>query len=96
MQVPYGVVRTQGHRILGIEEKPTERYLVNGGVYVLDPDALHLIPHDTFYDMPTLFQQLADKGRETAVFPIREYWMDIGQIQDFERANGHFDEVFDT
>ena len=96
MQVPYGVIRTRGHRIVDIQEKPTERYLVNGGVYVLEPETLDLIPKATFYDMPTLFQQLADQGRETTVFPIREYWMDIGQMDDFERANGHYDEVFSS
>jgi NDP-sugar pyrophosphorylase family protein len=35
-----------------------------------------------------------DRGEETAVFPIREYWMDIGQMDDFRQANGQFDEVF--
>lgn len=94
MQVPYGVIRTQSHRIVDIHEKPTERYLVNAGVYVLQPEALALIPPDRFFDMPELFNVLMDRGDETAVFPIREYWMDVGQLDDFHRANGQFDEVF--
>lgn len=94
MQVPYGVIRTQSHRIIDIHEKPTERYLVNAGVYVLQADALGLIPEDQSFDMPDLFKRLMDRGEETAVFPIREYWMDIGQLDEFHRANGHFDEVF--
>jgi choline kinase/predicted transcriptional regulator len=40
MQVPYGVIRPQSHRIVDIHEKPTERYFVNAGVYVLSPEAL--------------------------------------------------------
>lgn len=94
MQVPYGVIRTQSHRIIDIHEKPTERYLVNAGVYVLEPDALTLIPQGQFFDMPHLFKLLMDQGEETAVFPIREYWLDIGQMDDFNRANGQFDEAF--
>lgn len=94
MQVPYGVIQTRSHRILDIQEKPTERYLVNGGVYVLQPHALDLIPEDEFFDMPDLFKRLIERGEETAVFPIREYWMDIGQKEDFDRANGQFEEVF--
>jgi NDP-sugar pyrophosphorylase family protein len=94
MQVPYGVIKTRSHRILDIHEKPTERYLVNAGVYVLQPDALALIPRDRSFDMPDLFKRLMDRGGDTAVFPIREYWMDIGQMDDFHRANGHFEEVF--
>lgn len=94
MQVPYGVIRTQSHRIIDIHEKPTERYLVNAGVYILQPEALSLIPRSRFFDMPDLFKALMDQGQETAVFPIREYWMDIGQPADFHKANGHFDEIF--
>ena len=94
MQVPYGVIETRSHRILDIREKPTERYLVNAGVYVLQPETLDLIPEDAFFDMPDLFKRLIERDRETAVFPIREYWMDIGQVADFKRANGDYDEVF--
>lgn len=94
MQVPYGVIRAQNHRIIDIQEKPTERYLVNAGVYVLQPAALALIPGDQRLDMPDLFHDLMGRGEETAVFPIREYWMDIGQLDDFHQANGHFENVF--
>lgn len=94
MQVPYGVIETRSHRILDIREKPTERYLVNAGVYVLEPKALDLIPGNRCFDMPELFRMLIGRGAETAVFPIREYWMDIGQLEDLQRAKGHFDEVF--
>lgn len=94
MQVPYGVIDTHSHRIVDIREKPTERYLVNGGVYVLQPDVLDLIPKDRPFDMPELFKLLIARGEETAVFPIREYWMDIGRMEDFHRANTHFDQTF--
>jgi dTDP-glucose pyrophosphorylase len=96
MQVPYGVIETRNNRILDIREKPTERYLVNAGVYVLQPDALELIPEGEPSDMPDLFKQLIKRGKETAVFPIREYWMDIGRAEDFDRATVQFDEVFKT
>jgi dTDP-glucose pyrophosphorylase len=94
MQVPYGVIETRNHRILDIREKPTERYLVNAGVYVLEPEALGLIPAREFCDMPDLFKALIVRGDETAVFPIREYWMDIGRVDDFDRANVQFDAAF--
>lgn len=96
MQVPYGVIETRSHRILDIREKPTERYLVNAGVYVLQPETLDFIPRDEFFDMPDLFKRLIKQKEETVVFPIREYWMDIGRIEDFYQANGQFDQVFST
>jgi len=67
---------------------------VNAGIYVLEPTALDLIPPNTYFDMPTLFEKLIDAQNETAVFPIREYWLDIGQLADYDRANGEFKQVF--
>lgn len=89
-QIPYGVVKTEEHRLLGIEEKPMHSYFVNAGIYVLSPEILLLIPHNTFYDMPTLFDRLITNGIGASVFPIREYWLDIGRMSDFEKANMEF------
>lgn len=94
-QVPYGVVKLDKHRIYSIEEKPVQRFFVNAGIYVLEPETLDLIPHNDYYDMPTLFEQLVQQKSETAVFPIREYWLDIGRMDDFERAEGEFGKVFE-
>lgn len=93
-QVPYGVVRTDGAKLCSIEEKPIEKYFVNAGIYVINPEALELIPDNEYYDMPTLFNALIALGKKTTVFPILEYWMDIGRINDYERANNEFSEVF--
>lgn len=93
-QVPYGVVQTDQHRLIGIEEKPRERFFVNAGVYVLEPMVLDIVPKNTFLDMTTLFERLIDRGYETIVFPIREYWVDIGQLDDFEKANGEYEKYF--
>lgn len=93
-QVPYGVVRLDNHRITAIEEKPVQRFFVNAGIYVMEPQVIGLLQHGQYTDMPTLFEILISKGGEAAVFPLREYWLDIGRIDDFERANGEFDKVF--
>ncbi|RIX47311.1 CBS domain-containing protein [Paenibacillus nanensis] len=89
-QVPYGVVRVNNDRLEGIEEKPVQRFFISGGIYVLSPDALQYIPQDTFYDMPSLFDKLLQLEAATSAFPIREYWMDIGRLDDFERANSEY------
>jgi dTDP-glucose pyrophosphorylase len=94
LQVPYGVVKIDKHRITAIEEKPVQHFFVNGGIYVLEPDALDLIASNTYFDMPTLFQALIDGQQETVVFPIREYWLDIGHLADYDRANGDYMSVF--
>lgn len=93
-QVPYGVVQLEKHRLVGIEEKPTQRFFVNAGIYVLQPEVLDLIPADTFLDMPQLFKMMIELNHRTAVFPIREYWLDIGRKDDLERANLEFRDNF--
>lgn len=86
-QVPYGVVRAEGEILSGIDEKPVQTFFVNAGIYVLEPMVLRFIPENSFFDMPTLFEKLIEKGHKTTIFPIREYWLDIGQMDDLKRAN---------
>lgn len=93
-QIPYGVVEINGQRITSIIEKPSQRFLVNAGIYVLQPETLGLIPTDTFFDMPDLFKWLIERGLTAAAFPIREYWVDIGQMPDLEQARGDYKEIF--
>jgi dTDP-glucose pyrophosphorylase len=93
-QIPYGVVKMDGTRLSSIEEKPTESYFVNAGIYVLNPEVLNFIPNSQFFDMPALFEQLMKQNLKTSVFPIREYWLDIGKMNDFEKANIEYSGVF--
>lgn len=94
MQVPYGVVHVDGAHLTGIVEKPVHSHFVNAGIYALSPSALDLVPQDSPMDMPQLFQALLAGGRKATVFPVREYWIDIGRIDDLERARNEFDAVF--
>lgn len=93
-QVPYGVVRFDGVHLQGIDEKPIHKFFVNAGIYTLSPEALDHIPKNQFFDMPSLFQSLGIEDIKTTVFPVREYWMDIGQMKDFEQANGEYGTYF--
>jgi len=93
-QVPYGVVKIDAHRIISIDEKPIQRFFVNAGIYVLEPEALDLISSNIYFDMPTLFENLIALKRETAVFPVREYWLDVGHLADYDRANGEYQNIF--
>jgi dTDP-glucose pyrophosphorylase len=85
-KVPYGVVNIEGHQITSIEEKPVQKFFVSGGMYILDTRVLSHIPDDAFYDMPTLFEKLIANKQKAISFPIREYWLDIGSLDDFNRA----------
>lgn len=87
-QVPYGVIHTTNdNQILSLEEKPNFHFNINAGVYLLKPELLKLIPKDTFYDMPTLFRKLVEGNQKTCAFQVHDYWMDIGQFDDYNKAN---------
>lgn len=93
-QVPYGVVNIEENKILSIEEKPVHKFFVSAGIYMLSPNVLEYIPNNQFYDMPTLFEKLIREKQNTISFPLREYWLDIGRMEEFEKANNEYNDVF--
>jgi len=95
-QVPYGVVNIMDGQIQSIEEKPVHKFFVSAGMYILDPECIDLIPQSEFYDMPTLFEKMIALGLNTTSFPLREYWLDIGRIEEYEKANREYGQVFDA
>ena len=94
IQVPYGVVKVEGNRITSIEEKPVQKFFVSACIYMLDPECVDYVPFDEYYDMPTLFEKLIMMNQNTVSFPLREYWLDIGRIEEYEKANEEYHEVF--
>ncbi|WP_345993664.1 nucleotidyltransferase family protein [Sulfurimonas sp. HSL-1716] len=93
-QVPYGVVNIDGINIKSIAEKPVHNFYVSGGVYILDRAVLDFIPKNQFFDMPTLFEKVIANNMKSISFPIREYWLDIGRMEEFEKANNEYHKVF--
>jgi len=93
-QVPYGVVNIENDRIKSIIEKPIHKFFVSAGIYVLSMEAIIYLPKNQFYDMPSLFEILIKEKQTTISFPIREYWLDIGRMEEYERANNEYHEVF--
>lgn len=88
--IPFGVVYEADGQVERIEEKPSQRVLVNAGVYVLNPLAVQAVPADTFYDMPQLLDDLIQQGRKVRCHRVDGYWLDIGQRADYERAKSDF------
>ncbi len=93
-RVPFGVVQIEDNRIKGIDEKPLHSFFVNAGIYVLEPEVIDRIPEGQLYDMTTLFEDIIKSEDTTAVFPIHEYWLDVGRMDDLDQANKEFPEAF--
>lgn len=85
-KVPYGVLECDGPRVKQIREKPSHRFWVNAGIYLLQPELYQLIPKDRRFDMTDLIEKLLVEDKLVVSFPIVEYWLDIGQHEDYQRA----------
>jgi len=85
-QVPYGVVTINGHKIKEINEKPIHKFFVNAGIYVLNHNIVEKIDGNTYLDMTDFLDSELGSGKVHA-FPIHEYWLDIGQIDEYKKAN---------
>ena len=86
VQIPYGVIECDGTRVTRLAEKPMVPFLVNAGVYLLEPSVYEYITSGERFNMTDLIDWLLGAGRTVISFPIHEYWTDIGQHDDYERA----------
>ena len=85
-QIPYGVIQSEGHRITQIVEKPVQRCFISAGIYMLSPDLIRRVAPGERIDMPALLEREIGAGRDVNMFPVHEYWLDIGRMDDFQRA----------
>ncbi len=86
LEVPYGVVKVQGVHVVALEEKPSQRFLCNAGIYVLSPEVLKFLPKDQSFDMTDLIEVCLKNDIKVGVFPIHEFWTDIGTPRELEKA----------
>lgn len=85
-QIPYGVINGQNGKIKSMVEKPVQRFFINAGIYVVSPRVINSVPENHRIDMPKLLEQHMDERDQILMFPIHEYWLDIGRLDDFNRA----------
>ena len=86
IKVPYGVIECEGTRVCTLKEKPQMHFLVNAGIYMLEPKVYEFIPSGEHLNMTDLIQRLLDSDHTVVSFPIIEYWLDIGQLADYKQA----------
>jgi dTDP-glucose pyrophosphorylase len=89
--VPYGVVQGHDHHVVSMAEKPVHRFFINAGIYLLSSDLVRSVKPGIPLDMPTLLEQQIAAGHTVNMFPIHEYWLDIGRMEDFKLAQHEFE-----
>jgi dTDP-glucose pyrophosphorylase len=88
VHIPFGVLRLGEDGLFsGIEEKPTHSYFVAAGIYMLSPEFVALTPRGHAVDMPEVLETGRRQGLRIGLFPLHEYWRDVGQPDDLAMAN---------
>jgi len=90
----FGNIFTEGDFVTGIEEKPDFRTTILAGIYIFKPRILELIPDKEYFGMDTLIKKMIDQHLPITHYPIDDYWLDIGQVKDYEKAQEIYKEMF--
>ncbi len=86
-QIPYGVLNTQGSKLLSIDEKPVHSVFVNAGIYMIDPQLIAAMVPNSPLDMPELINSASAQTKGVACYPLSENWLDIGTPAEYAKIN---------
>jgi len=96
VEIPYGVIKTEGSYAVCLEEKPSQQFLCNAGIYAISPEAVSQVPQNQTYNMTDLIELSISQGAGVAVFPVHEYWSDIGTHAELDKARTELKIVKET
>lgn len=93
VEIPFGVIERDGPFLERIKEKPVTDYLINAGIYVIDPSVVGIVEKGRRIDMTDVCEALVARGDRVGVYEIEEYWRDIGQAADLKVAQSEIDAI---
>lgn len=85
-EVPFGVIKKNRNTLIKLIEKPKTDYLVNAGIYILNPEVIKLIPKNKVYPITNLFEKLLLKKQKVGVYNMKEDWIDVGRLDELKKA----------
>ncbi len=94
MPYAFGNIFFEGDYVTDVEEKPDIVKYIVAGIYVMQPRILAYVPSNRFFGMDSLLRTLLDRQEPIAKYEMTEYWLDIGQVHDFEKAQAAYDTHF--
>lgn len=86
LNIPYGVIKNNKKKVINILEKPDFKFDINAGIYVLSKNILEDLNRSRYFDFDTLIKTVLKKNKRVISYPLYEYWMDIGKIDDLNQA----------
>ena len=88
---PYGVLEVEGINFKSIIEKPTFKHFINAGIYIINPSIIGALKEQDYLDMPELLNKKLKDKHKIIVYPIHEYWLDIGRLDSLDKAKMDWD-----
>jgi NDP-mannose synthase len=90
----FGNILFEGDIVTLIEEKPDIVTYALAGIYVMKPSIFEFIPNNEYYGMDALIKKLLAEGKPIYKYEIKDYWIDIGRIEDYEKAQHAYKEMY--
>lgn len=86
VDIPYAILEMEDDRVISLKEKPSYTYYSNAGIYLMKKEVIDLIPKNNHYNATDLMDSLIGIGKKVGYYPILGYWLDIGKMDDFVKA----------
>lgn len=86
VDMPYAILELDEERVISLHEKPRYTYFANAGIYLIKSELLSYIPKADFFNATDLMEAVISDKRKLINYPILEYWMDIGRLNDYQKA----------
>ena len=86
VNIPYAIMNTDHENILSFNEKPTITYHSNAGIYLIKKEHLKRIPQNHYFNATDLIDNLISGNKKVIYYPILGYWLDIGKMDDYKKA----------
>lgn len=86
VDLPYAIFEINEDKVSSLREKPRYTYFANAGIYLIRASLLDFIPSEGFYNATDMMERVIAEGKKLIHYPIRGYWLDIGRMSDYQRA----------
>ena len=93
-EVPYGIIESDGNKVERIVEKPVHSFFVNAGIYIINSELVRSIGGNKYLDMPSFLNSKLEEGGQVNMYPVHEYWVDIGRMDEYQLARENYSEEF--
>ena len=93
VNIPYAIVETDAESVLSLKEKPNLTFHSNAGIYLIKKEFLNLIPKNSFFNATDMIESIIAHNKKVTYYSVLGYWLDIGKMDDFKKAQEDFKHI---